>query len=195
MAAMKISNSKSDLQGHSMVQFNKPNDLLILYIINIKSCSLSIVITVTDQKPQKALNITHYHIASMSNDIFTILSLISKSLKRSCDPEHIAFGRSLSCLCQYTHTHSFNGPLAGSTRVSWATCKSAPRSRQITTPAPHHSDFYRPDALPAAQPTASKNCASTIEYINLTYLHSLQTQPAMGTDLKRCKCGQFPSLV
>ena len=25
----------------------------------------------------------------------------------------------------------------------------------ITTPAPHHSVFYRPDALPAAQPTAS----------------------------------------
>jgi len=30
-------------------------------------------------------------------------------------------------------------------------------SRQITTPAPHHSVFYRPDALPAAQPTASKH--------------------------------------
>jgi len=36
-------------------------------------------------------------------------------------------------------------------------CKSAPRSRQITTPVPHHSVFYRPDALPAAQPTASKH--------------------------------------
>ena len=35
--------------------------------------------------------------------------------------------------------------------------KSAPRSRQITTPAPHHSVLYRPDALPAAQPTASKH--------------------------------------
>jgi len=28
---------------------------------------------------------------------------------------------------------------------------------QITTPASHHSVFYRPDALPAAQPTASKH--------------------------------------
>ena len=28
-----------------------------------------------------------------------------------------------------------------------------------TTPAPHHSVFYRPDALPAAQPTASKHCS------------------------------------
>ena len=41
--------------------------------------------------------------------------------------------------------------------ISWAVCKSAPRSRQITTPAPHHSVFYRPDALPAAHPTASKH--------------------------------------
>ena len=41
--------------------------------------------------------------------------------------------------------------------ISWAICKSAPRSRQITTAATHHSVFYRPDALPAAQPTASKH--------------------------------------
>ena len=41
--------------------------------------------------------------------------------------------------------------------ISWAICKSAPRSRQITMPAPHYSVFYRPDALPAAQPTASKH--------------------------------------
>ena len=80
----------------------------------------------------------------------------------------------------YIYTHPFNGPLSGTTQVgryqkgktnldllkqetvsgngiSWAICKSAPRSRQITTPAPHYSVFYRPDALPAAQPTASKH--------------------------------------
>jgi len=39
--------------------------------------------------------------------------------------------------------------------ISRSICKSAPRSRQTTTPAPHHSVFYCPDALPAAQPTAS----------------------------------------
>ena len=38
--------------------------------------------------------------------------------------------------------------------ISWAICKSAPHS----TPATHHSVFYRPDALPAAQPTTSKHC-------------------------------------
>jgi len=68
--------------------------------------------------------------------------------------------------------HPFNGPLSGTTRVSrtrkvkpiwillkqetvggsgfsWAICKSAPCPRQIPVPAPHHSIFYRPDALPA----------------------------------------------
>ena len=80
----------------------------------------------------------------------------------------------------HTHTQPFNGPFPGlpgraGTRkvkpiwilvkqetvsgngISWAICKSAPCSRQITVPAPHHSVFYRPDALPAAQPTASKH--------------------------------------
>ena len=83
-------------------------------------------------------------------------------------------------LMSYRHTHPFNGPFSGTTQVSqyqkgkknwillkqetvsgsgisWAICKSAPRYRQITTPAPHHSVFYRPDALPAAKPTASKH--------------------------------------
>jgi len=41
--------------------------------------------------------------------------------------------------------------------IIWAIYKSAPRSRQITMPAPHHSVFYRTDALSAAQPTAAKH--------------------------------------
>ena len=87
---------------------------------------------------------------------------------------------SASAVVTHTHTHTFNGPLSRTNRVSryqkgkpmwillkqetvsgssicWAICKPAPRSRQITTPAPHHSVFYRPDALPAAQLTASKH--------------------------------------
>ena len=80
---------------------------------------------------------------------------------------------------EYTHTHPFNGPFSRTTQVSryqkgktnldlkqetvsgsgisWDVCKSALRSRQITTPATHHSVFYRLDALPATQPTASKH--------------------------------------
>jgi len=80
----------------------------------------------------------------------------------------------------HTITHPFNGPLSGTTRVSryqkgstnldfteardseWQwhqlghmqVCTSI---QTDTTPAPHRSVFYRPDALPAAQPTVSKH--------------------------------------
>jgi len=72
----------------------------------------------------------------------------------------------------YIHIHPFNGPLSGTTQVSqyqkakpiwiilkqetvsvsgisWALWKSAPRSRQTSTPAPHHSVFYSIKALKA----------------------------------------------
>ena len=45
--------------------------------------------------------------------------------------------------------------------ISWAICKSAPRSRQITMPAPHHSVFYRLNALLSTQPTSSKHWRQT----------------------------------
>jgi len=41
--------------------------------------------------------------------------------------------------------------------IRWAICKSAHRSRQITMPSPPPLCFYRPDALPVAQPTLSKH--------------------------------------
>ena len=67
--------------------------------------------------------------------------------------------------CTHTHTHPFNGPFPGlpgsaGTRkvepfwilmkqetvsgsgISWAMCKSAPHSRQITMPAHHRSVFF-----------------------------------------------------
>ena len=96
------------------------------------------------------------------------------------------------------NTHPFNASLSKTTQVSryqksktsldfteetvsgsgisWAIWKSAPRSRQITLPAPHRSVFHRPDALPAAQPTASKQwrqkhwrqrCKQKMAYVSL----------------------------
>ena len=73
--------------------------------------------------------------------------------------------------------HVFNGPFSGTTRVSryqkgkpiwillkqetvsgsgisWAICKSAPRSRQTTTPAPHHSVFT--DWMPFLPPNQQR---------------------------------------
>ena len=77
----------------------------------------------------------------------------------------------------HVHTHSFNGTTQvsryqeGKTNLDFTegrdsewqwhllghmqVCTSL--RRQTTTPAPHHSVFYRPDALPAAQPTVSKH--------------------------------------
>jgi len=46
--------------------------------------------------------------------------------------------------------------------ISWAICKSAPRPRQKTTPEFNDSVFYRLDAFPAAQPTASKHWWHTV---------------------------------
>ena len=96
-------------------------------------------------------------------------------------------------LCQYTHIHTCLTALclgvpgwAGTRKVkpiwillkqetvsgsgiSWDICKSAPRSRQITMPAPHHSVFYTPDALPAAQPTVSKHWRHSLSIQHVSY--------------------------
>ena len=93
----------------------------------------------------------------------------------------------LSCLQKHTHTHTHMHLMHSSlSRTTWISryqkgktnldfteardsewqwhqlgrmqvCNSV----QTTTPAPHHSVFYRPDALPAAQPTASKHWRQT----------------------------------
>ena len=75
------------------------------------------------------------------------------------------------------NTHPFNGPFSGTTQVSryqkgktnldfteardmsgsgisWDICKSAPHSRQITTPAPHRSVFLQA-GRPSCRPTNS----------------------------------------
>ena len=82
---------------------------------------------------------------------------------------------------EHTHTHPFNGPLSGTTQVSryqkgktnldfigardsewqWhqlAICKSAPRCRQKTTPAPHYSSFFT-GRMPFLPP--NQQCQST----------------------------------
>jgi len=92
----------------------------------------------------------------------------------------------LNAICTHTHTHShshthtFNGPLSGTTQVSWyqqgKTSLDFTEARdsewqwqlghmQVCTSLQigNHAStsllkfFYRPDALPAAQPTVSKH--------------------------------------
>jgi len=86
------------------------------------------------------------------------------------------------------HTHLFNGPFSGTTRVSryqkgktnldfteardseWQwhqlghmqVCTSLQTDNHAST---HHSVFYRPDALPATQPTASKHWRDKVTII------------------------------
>ena len=60
--------------------------------------------------------------------------------------------------------------------ISWAICKSTPRSRQITMPATHNSVFYRPDALPAAQPNVAslrntRKCVWVVLFCSLAVLN------------------------
>ena len=81
-----------------------------------------------------------------------------------------------------TTLHPFNGFFSRTTWVSrhqkgkpfWiflSICKSfAPCSRQITMPVPHHSVFYRPDVLPAAQSTPSKHSRQLTALINVKKL-------------------------
>jgi len=57
--------------------------------------------------------------------------------------------------------------------ISWDICKYAPRLIHITLPAPHHSVFYRPDALPATQSTASKHWRLNDLILSTKYLSSV----------------------
>ena len=78
--------------------------------------------------------------------------------------------------------------------ISWAICKSAPRSREITTPAPHDSVFYRPDALPAAQPAASKHWrqSKALTVLNTQQYnhncHHCVTSTLLGSVIIMCLC-------
>jgi len=58
--------------------------------------------------------------------------------------------------------------------MSWTICKPPPCPRQMTTPAPHHSAFFGPDALPATQPTVSKHWRqSSLTKPSVLFLHEL----------------------
>jgi len=77
--------------------------------------------------------------------------------------------------------------------ISWPICKSAPRSRQITIPAPHHSVFYRLDAFPAAQPTTNQeqlvqNYTKILGMLTRRFLHSNTHQaPVTRTHCQKSK--------
>ena len=95
----------------------------------------------------------------------------------------------------HTHTHLFNGPFPGLPRwagtrkvkpiwillkqktvsgsgISWAICKSASCSRQITMPLPHHSSFFI-GQMPFLPP--NQQCQSTegsAFFLSVTHTHT-----------------------
>ena len=81
--------------------------------------------------------------------------------------------------------------ILGCSGISWTICKqSAPCCRPITTPTPHRLIFYRPDALPVAQPTVSKhwrharNCQIIVSIIFIIIIKVIARQSS--NILKHC---------
>ena len=79
----------------------------------------------------------------------------------------------------HTHTHQFNGPLSGTTRVSqyqseWQwhqlgrvqVCSSLQTNNHASTPP---LSSLQASALPATQPTASKHCRYSTDYYSVDY--------------------------
>ena len=123
----------------------------------------------------------------------------------------------------HTHTHTLNGPFSGTTwvshyqkdkpiwillkqetvsgrTISWDICKSATHSRQITTPAPHHSDFLQA-GCPSCRPTNSvkalkvQECPENqIRYTHTFRLYLGFTSPISATVHLRLLTSQFYSL-
>ena len=62
--------------------------------------------------------------------------------------------------------------------ISWATCKSAPCSRQITTPAPHHSVFTgrMPFLTPNRVKALCSNCHNVQQLTDISYRPDTQQQ-------------------
>jgi len=64
----------------------------------------------------------------------------------------------------------------GGSGIRWAICKSAPRSRQITMPAPHQSVFYRPRRIPQNMTRIFLSCWSkTYTQTQICMLNMLTT--------------------
>ena len=121
-------------------------------------------------------------------------SMIKEATHPLADPNHWRI-----FVSKHTHTYPFNGPFSGTTWVSryqkgktnldfteardseWQwhqlghmqVCTSLQTDNHNNT---HHSVFYRPDALPAAQPTASKHWRDNFLYQNCRKISSMQTK-------------------
>ena len=163
---------------HTVYSMHVSFYVFIVYVMfNVAVYKTVIITTATSEKKLSLMLL----ILVIIKDIYIVQ--VRKGHKCAMSAEMAVWLRNCLCLFSYLHTHThtrltalFPGlPGWAGTRkvkpiwillkqetvsgsgISWDICKSATRSRQITMPATHHSVFYRPDALPAAQPTASKH--------------------------------------
>ena len=178
----------------------KKKQMSIITITTMPRCSSGWIrsecwpITVDCKCPSNAgsISIHHHHLLLYYSDGKLILILPShkKWTAKTC----IYIRNIKQCIFNYP----FNGPFSGTTQVgryqkgktnldllkqetvsgsgiSWAICKSAPRSRQIITPAPHYSVFFtgRMPFLPPNQQRQSTEGNSN--YMQLVELHQNST--------------------
>jgi len=126
-------------------------------------------------------------------------------------PEHGQLRHSLngSHTGHYTHTHPFNGPCPGLPRsagtrkvkpiwillkqeavsgsgISWAICKSAPRSRQITTPAHPPLSFIQA-GFPSCRPTNSVKALKAHGALPAT-----KPEATAGRENRKMATGKYP---
>jgi len=159
-----------------------PDSVSVHRTQNYMSCAITQIDQKTDRSKTKSMSHEQYcHI----HDITKIITSGQSFDKKAALPLHMDGSMVITrwCKCASHLIHASLGPpksttqtasrsvqpfLHSSQKCRWvclgmsfplkiAICKSfAPCSRQITMPAPNHSNFYRPDALPDAQPTVSK---------------------------------------
>ena len=83
--------------------------------------------------------------------------------------------RTSKCVSIHTHTRlTALCPGVSGRGISWAICKPAPCSRQVTTPAPHHSSFLQA-GCPTCHPTNSIKALKAVYQYN-TCTHNVHSQ-------------------
>jgi len=192
----------SDINRLSMIDYCRWHDDITAILLH--HCTISTWITVTDihfqqysiSAPMRILlvqfaelclsTVPNFSSANWKNEFVIGLDSVSGMVMGPNRPMQVT----------YIHTHPFNGPFSGTTRVSryqkgttnldfteardsecsgisWAICKSAPCSRQTTTPAPHHCFFtVRMPLMPPNQQRQSTEGWASKHWRMASYIHT-----------------------
>jgi len=92
---------------------------------------------------------------------------------------------------QETNLDLLEQEIVSGSGIYWAICEVC-TSSQTTMPTSHHSVFYRPDALPATQPTASKHWRQ-IKALSKRYARHICVFNSRCCHWNRCPWGSLHS--